>query len=433
MTTVKQTVYEKGKHYKMCVLFTSRSAEQYINVKDGGDGGQAFKVEVTGNLVCPLSRLKNKVVDLVCTDVTDRGPEFALERKYFVQQTKGSSRGGNVGCKEGLKVEFKKSLVYSPVTSQADSDQPFEIAKVMAAFMNTKGGTLYIGVDDEGFISGIENDLPLLGSVPLLMNSKSDAAYKYPANIDGYRRKLTNAVLWYLGKSAAALMGEIEEVKDSASGRSYVRVSVEASDDVVYLGREQSIVYRSQASVTYLTGAEREKYVRHRFFMQGEKSAVERLAAANRRILQLERELARAKSASRNAAATRPVRLPSKAGKPRIGQVAKSVFPVLFAKNMVSEEDVAFLVSKKAEKRFKTKSNPIIKEIRKDAVLEAKDGKGRKRFYSDIVLPYKGKNYLLTSQWFKEGLDSLVSWLAAHGIDGKRIDELCGKEVGKRE
>ena len=432
MTTAKQTVYEKGKLYKMPVMFVSRSGERYINVMEAG-GGEPFKVEVTGSLVRPLSSLKDKVVDLVCTDVTDRRPEFALAGRYFVRPAaKAVLKGGNVGCNEGLKVEFKRSLVYKPGTNQPDSDQPFEIAKVMAAFMNTKGGTLYIGVDDEGFVTGIENDLPLLGSVPLLMNSKSDAAYKYPANIDGYRRKLTNAVLWYLGKSAAALMGEIEEVKDNASGRSYVRVSVEASDDVVYLGREQSIVYRSQASVTYLTGAEREKYVRHRFFMQGEKSAVERLAAANRRILQLERELARAKSASRNAAATRPVRLPSKAGKPRIGQVAKSVFPVLFAKNMVSEEDVAFLVSKKAEKRFKTKSNPVLKEIKKDAVLEAKDGKGRKRFYSDIVLPYKGKNYLLTSQWFKEGLDSLVSWLAAHGIDGKRIDELCGNEVGTR-
>ena len=71
-------------------------------------------------------------------------------------------------------------------------------------------------------------------------------------------------------------------------------------------------------------------------------------------------------------------------------------------------------------------------EIKKDAIAEATDGKGRKRFYSDIVLSYKGKSYLLTSQWFKEGLGALVSWLAVHGIDGKRIEGLCGNEGGKR-
>ena len=427
MTTAKQNVYEKGKLYKMPVMFVSRSGERYINVMESG-GGEPFKVEVTGSLVRPLSSLKDKVVELVCTDVTDRRPEFALAGRYFVRPTaKAVSRGGNVGHEEGLKVEFKRSLVYKPGTSQPDSDQPFEIAKALAAFMNTKGGALYLGVDDEGFVTGIENDLPLLGTVPLLMNSKSDAAYKYPASMDGYKRKLTNAVLWYLGKSVAALM-EIVELKDNASGKIYVKVLVEPSDDVVYLGREQSIVYRSQASVTYLTGAEREKYVKHRFFMQGEKSAAEKLVAANRKIARLQRELARVKAASK--AALLPV--PPKAGKPRIGQVAKSVFPVLFSEKKVSDEDVAFLLSKKAERMFKTRSNPVLKEIKKDAVAEAKDGKGRKRFYSDIVLSHRGKSYLLTSQWFKEGLDFLVSWLAARGIDDKRIGELCGNEVDKR-
>ena len=269
MTITISPQFERGKTYKMMVLFVAQDST-YINVLHSA--GQAFKVEVTGSLVKPLKTLKDKNVDLVCTDVTDKGPEFALDGKYFTATAK-TKKGSNIGLKEGLTVEFKKSLIYSAVTGQPDSDQPFEIAKQIAAFMNAGGGDLYMGVDDNGFVTGIENDFEVLSAAPILMNTKTDKTWTYPPNIDGYKRKLTNAVLFYLGEAAPLLMDAIQDIVDEPSGLTYVKVHVNASDDIIYLGREEQVVYRSEASVTYLHGRQRDQYVKQRFFMRGEKSA----------------------------------------------------------------------------------------------------------------------------------------------------------------
>ena len=36
------------------------------------------------------------------------------------------------------------------------------LARVIASFMNTDGGTLYIGVNDKGYLTGIQEDLKLV-------------------------------------------------------------------------------------------------------------------------------------------------------------------------------------------------------------------------------------------------------------------------------
>lgn len=60
--------------------------------------------------------------------------------------------------KEGLNVEFKREYTK-------------EINKTVVAFINTNGGKIYIGIDDDGTIVGIENpDKDLL----MLTNSMRD-------------------------------------------------------------------------------------------------------------------------------------------------------------------------------------------------------------------------------------------------------------------
>ena len=142
--------------------------------------------------------------------------------KYFTPVAK-TKKGANIGLKEGLTVEFKKSLIYSAVTGQPDSDQPFEIAKQIAAFMNAGGGDLYMGVDDNGFVTGIENDLPVLSDAPILMNAKTDKSWSYSPNIDGYKRKLANAVIFYLGEAAPSLMDAMQDIVDETSGLTYIK------------------------------------------------------------------------------------------------------------------------------------------------------------------------------------------------------------------
>ena len=85
MTITVSPLFENGKTYKMNVLFVALDST-YINVQDAS--GQAFKVEVSGTPARPLKSLKDCDVDLVCTDVTDKGPEFALAGKYFTPVAK---------------------------------------------------------------------------------------------------------------------------------------------------------------------------------------------------------------------------------------------------------------------------------------------------------------------------------------------------------
>lgn len=61
---------------------------------------------------------------------------------------------------EGIDREFKTSALIHPVKN-AEEVQIMALARVIASFMNTDGGTLYIGVTDKGYLSGLEQDLKM--------------------------------------------------------------------------------------------------------------------------------------------------------------------------------------------------------------------------------------------------------------------------------
>ena len=92
----------------------------------------------------------------------------------------------------------------------------------------------------------------------------------------------------------------------------------------------------------------------------------------------------------------------------------------------MNADDIAFLMSNAAIKQFKTSGNQVLKQVLSDVEVESRDANGFKRFYTKFVLPYDGKNYMLTSQWFKNGLPNLLAWIEQHGISVERVKELCG-------
>lgn len=62
---------------------------------------------------------------------------------------------------ESQTVEFKSSLIYSTHGgTRADArEQLHEIMHIICGFMNARGGTLYIGVNDSGYENGLDDDL----------------------------------------------------------------------------------------------------------------------------------------------------------------------------------------------------------------------------------------------------------------------------------
>ena len=298
MTISVSPLFEKGKTYPLFVLFVD-SKDRYVNVQHRGSG-YTYRVETPVAPTKGLASLKDKTLDFLCTEVTERGPEFALAPKYFAAAPK-FVRGANIGLHEGRTVEFKRSLIYSPNNHQPDNDQPFEIAKEIAAFMNTEGGDLYLGVDDQGFVTGIENDYPVLEEASIASDTITDKEWTYSKTIDGYRLKLTNAILAYLGGGAAGWLDDFEEKTDENSRLTYLKVHVRPSDDIIYLGREQDVVYRADARVVFLKGRERDQYVKQRFFLRGEKSNAEALNAFKAEYAELQKDLAAAKKALEDA------------------------------------------------------------------------------------------------------------------------------------
>lgn len=61
---------------------------------------------------------------------------------------------------EGVDREFKTSAFIHP-DKNADEVQIVALARVLSSFMNTDGGTLYIGVSDNGYLNGLEQDLKM--------------------------------------------------------------------------------------------------------------------------------------------------------------------------------------------------------------------------------------------------------------------------------
>ena len=64
---------------------------------------------------------------------------------------------------EGPGLEFKSTLQWDVVQNQQNQGLREASLKTVAAFMNSEGGTLLIGVEDSGAIFGLERDLSLLG------------------------------------------------------------------------------------------------------------------------------------------------------------------------------------------------------------------------------------------------------------------------------
>ncbi|WP_339895812.1 ATP-binding protein [uncultured Algibacter sp.] len=87
---------------------------------------------------------------------------------------------------ENEKVEFKSSIRYDYFRKATNRDLEIVIAKTIVGFMNTKGGKLIIGVDDEGNTLGLENDYKTLKH----------------KNKDGYERAIFRIISTQLGHEA---------------------------------------------------------------------------------------------------------------------------------------------------------------------------------------------------------------------------------------
>jgi hypothetical protein len=145
---------------------------------------------------------------------------------------------------EGMQAEFKASLRVNLHTGQNDSKMEHAVLKTLAAFLNSKGGTLFVGVKDDGEVIGLEND-------------------KFP-NEDKMALHLDNLIKDQLGGSVFAY---IKTTFGEIGGKRFLAIECTASAKPVFLkgtsGEEFFI--RAGASSPALPASHTHDYIQQRF------------------------------------------------------------------------------------------------------------------------------------------------------------------------
>lgn len=149
---------------------------------------------------------------------------------------------------EGLTIEFKETLRYDKREKKINKEMERVAMKTIVAFLNTKGGTLIIGVSDSGDIIGLEDDYQTLPK----------------KNRDGFENHLNMLVRTAIGMSFTKYIGIKFEKID---GKEVCIVSVSESHRPAYLhnsDQKEDFFVRVGNSTQPFSMSETEEYIKTR-------------------------------------------------------------------------------------------------------------------------------------------------------------------------
>lgn len=137
---------------------------------------------------------------------------------------------------EGQKLELKTSIAFPPGESKANiGKQLYTILKELTAFMNTDGGTLYIGIHDKTKkVIGIEGDYKFLND-----DEKDDFNGSYKEDKDGYELKIRNT----MDKLCPSLANSLTAISfESLEGNEYCVIDVKPARRPIFLSGTQLFI-----------------------------------------------------------------------------------------------------------------------------------------------------------------------------------------------
>lgn len=152
---------------------------------------------------------------------------------------------------ENDQIEFKSTARWNLRENKLDKAMEHEIVKTVAAFLNTNGGNLLVGIDDDGKPLGLENDYHSLKK----------------KNNDGYMLFLNNDLL--LREIGQEFGSHFRITFHQVSGIDVCRVAVQPSSNPVWVkmkdknGKEEEIFYiRSNNSSVKLSPKKAAEYIK---------------------------------------------------------------------------------------------------------------------------------------------------------------------------
>ena len=143
---------------------------------------------------------------------------------------------------ESKILEFKETLTKNIRTNQKDKEIQKATLKTIVAFLNTEGGTLLIGVNDEGAIIGIEKD--------------------FFENNDNYLKHSHNLIRDQIGEQFFPL---IDYKIVLVENKKVLEVDCKKSKMPVYLGKDEEFYIRSNPATDKLTGKRLVEYIKIHF------------------------------------------------------------------------------------------------------------------------------------------------------------------------
>ena len=131
---------------------------------------------------------------------------------------------------ESTVLEFKSTFQWDVVHNRQNKELRHSVLKTIAAFMNSEGGTLVIGVEDNGHICGLLNDLKLMGG-----------------SLDRLEQTLVNLVVNSIGPSTVPYIRiRFDQIQDNT----VCLVTVEPIRDGVFLKTSRGVEFFIRAGNT---------------------------------------------------------------------------------------------------------------------------------------------------------------------------------------
>lgn len=154
-----------------------------------------------------------------------------------------------IAAGESRNVEFKATARLNLATNQRDVAIELAVVKTVAGFLNAHGGTLLIGVADDGTARGLLDDYIAVGN----------------KGRDGYENFLTTLLDTRVGRAAVA---NVSIVFESVDAHDVCRLDVKPSSEPVFVGNDKGdadLYVRLNNSTRPLNTADALKYVRQRW------------------------------------------------------------------------------------------------------------------------------------------------------------------------
>jgi hypothetical protein len=170
--------------------------------------------------------IARKINEYMNTLITE--PEIMHERSIADLITLG----------ESATLEFKSTLQWDVIQNQLNKTLRFSVLKTIAAFLNSQGGTLIIGVEDNGAIFGLERDLALV-------KNKS---------LDGFEQTLMSLISQYIGPEFARF---IKVRFETLEGQPVCAVDVDKTANPAFMeGPRGKVFYVRMGNTTRALDAE---------------------------------------------------------------------------------------------------------------------------------------------------------------------------------